>query len=228
MQMNSNNNSTFFRLACRLPPCQLPTIDSRIPVYRVLLGLLLAALVHIAMPVNASYADTRRLNASEYQIKAAYLYNFLLFTSWPIPMDGEETGPGSDTVIIGIVGEDPFGTFFNEVEGRTVKIGAVNKKLIIRRFGPYSDTADLTSCRLLFISASEKFQMNRILAKISRSPVLTVGDIDNFLESGGMVKLVKVKGKIRWEINRRPVALAELRLDSMLLKSAVRVIGNTR
>lgn len=233
VHINSIGNTKFFKLVCRLSPYRFVSTNYRTPkalhqktTFRTLAFLLLTAIVLVTVTVNTSHADTKSPRASEYQIKAAYLYNFLLFTQWPAPITDEKSRPDSDTAIIGIVGEDPFGTFFDEVEGRTIKIGDVKKKLIIKRFGPYSNTIDLTHCRLLFVSASEKSHLNQIIAKVQDAPVLTVGDTERFLESGGMIKLVKVKEKIRWEINRGPIASAELRLDSMLLKSATRVIGN--
>lgn len=231
MLVNRFKNLEFFKLVSQFSPYRSLITDHRLPAprrlpaLRTLAILLLTALVLIAVPSNASHADTKKLTASEYQIKAAYLYNFLLFTRWPAPITDKEPEPDGDTVIIGIVGKDPFGTFFKEVEGRTIKIGDAKKKLIIKRFGPYSNTADLTSCWLLFVSASEKAHLDQIIAKVRGAPVLTVGDTDSFLESGGMIKLVNVRDKIRWEINRGPLASAELRLDAMLLKSAARVIG---
>src|SRR5512138_2469744 len=54
--------------------------------------------------VWAASADTGSA-ASEYQVKATFLYNFTKFTDWPPRAFTSPEAP----IVIGIVGEDPFG-----------------------------------------------------------------------------------------------------------------------
>jgi hypothetical protein len=183
------------------------------------------------------YGATRRRQASEYEIKAVYLYNFLLFVEWPEPKALEEENGGSDkesnssdkesnsedgTIRIGILGRDPFGNAFDKVEGKLVK--SRKKKLVIERFGPYTKKTKLGECQLLFICSSEKAKFDRIIKDIKGKPILTIADSSEFLEAGGMIKMVMVGKKIRWEINETPVAEAHLRLNAQLLRNAVRVV----
>ncbi len=151
--------------------------------------------------------------ASEYDIKAVYLYNFLLFISWP-DTDAQE-------VVIGIVGDDPFGGAFRDVEGKAVK--GSEKRLVIKRFGRYLAQEDLRGCDILFISRSEKKKFGKITAAVKTRPVLTVGDAPAFLDRGGMINFMVINEKVRWELNRQRIEAAGLRLNAQLLQSAVKV-----
>lgn len=155
--------------------------------------------------------------ASEYEIKAVYLYNFLMFVGWP---DGER---GSQkTICIGIVGRDPFGNNFSKVEGKNVK--TKNKKLVIKRLGNYSDGLDVTGCSMLFIAKDEQGNTSRILGLIGNRPILTVSETGGFLEKGGIINLLQIQNHIRWEINHSKAKSAGLHISSQLLRAAIRVI----
>lgn len=175
------------------------------------------------VPAYAGPAKT----AGEWEIKAVYLYNFLLFVNFPEQENTptEQNSNGSEPqpfVTIGIVGPDPFGEVFSNVEGK--KILGTEKRLAVKRFGPYRAGMRLTSCRLLFISASEKKNLNRILTDLRGKPILTVSDTSGFLEAGGMIHLINRGKKVRWSINLTPVEAAGLKLDLQLLRSAIDVI----
>ncbi len=167
--------------------------------------------------------------ATEYQIKAVYLYNFLLFVEWPKSGGDEKKDSGGAgkidgdrPIIIGIVGKDPFGESFREVEGKPVSAG--KRRLEVKRFGRYRRNTDMRGCDLLFVCESEKKYFSEILRPLKRKPVLTVGEWSGFLKAGGMINLVKVKNRIRWEINRTPVKKAQLKISAQLLRNATRVV----
>ncbi len=130
----------------------------------------------------------------------------------------------NNTITIGIVGKDPFGKSFAQKEGKPIK--SMKKKLVIKRFGPYRSRTDFKQCQILFISSSEKNNFKKILSSVKGAPLLTVADADGFLSAGGMIKLILVRDKVRWEINRTPVKTSELQLSSQLLRSAAKVIEN--
>ncbi|MCD6395583.1 MAG: YfiR family protein, partial [Planctomycetes bacterium] len=129
---------------------------------------------------------------------------------------------GHRPIIIGIVGEDPFGESFREVEGKRVK--ASKRRLAVKRFGRYGKNTDLSGCDLLFVCELEKKHLSGILGLLKGKPVLTVGECSGFLEAGGMIDLVRIKNKIRWEINRTPVKKAQLKMSAQLLRNATRVV----
>ncbi|MBN1764552.1 MAG: YfiR family protein [Sedimentisphaerales bacterium] len=187
-------------------------------------------------------ATPEQRQAMEYEIKAVYLYNFLQFAAWPEaekdtgtkPDAAQNPAPDSEkkekdtdalkknTICIGILGQDLFGESFNEVEEKVIP--SLKKKLVIKRFGPYDSKVDITRCHLLFISSSEEKNLKPILAQVKDAPILTVADTAGFIETGGMINLIMKKNKVRWEINLTPVRRAGLRLDSQLIRNAVRVV----
>jgi hypothetical protein len=171
----------------------------------------------------SSYVAASTKKASEYEIKAVYLYNFLLFATWPESDEdgGEDDGEVGD-ICIGIVGKDPFGDGFSEIEGKVIK--SLNKKLVIRRYGTYKKGHGIEGCRLLFVCSSEKGKLIEIVKELKGSRTLTIADVDGFLKYGGMINLVKVKKKIRWEVNRTPLKKANIQLSSQLLRSAVKIV----
>jgi hypothetical protein len=191
-------------------------------LYRRLVNLGVALLIgsvgaiSVCQPSTAAPPSAVEQEVPANKIKAAFLYNFFLFVNWPsLP---------ERAVTIGILGKDPFGKSFLEVENQLVK--GLNKQLSIKRLGPYTPEMDLTQCQILFISSSEKENWEKISLQLAGKPVLTVGDQKGFLEAGGMMNFLLVQNKIRWEINRSPLNQSGLRMDSQLLESAVRILPN--
>jgi hypothetical protein len=146
----------------------------------------------------------------EYQVKAAFLYNFAKFVEWPHGVFGK----ADDPIVIGIIGEDPFGT---DLETTIQDKTAQNRLLYIKR----SSTIDETkSCHILFICESEENRLAAYLKKISKMPILTISDIREFSKQGGMVTLVTEKEKVRFEVNLDAAQEAGLKISSQLLKLA--------
>ena len=149
-------------------------------------------------------------SSSEYEVKAAFLYNFTRFVSWP--SDGEHKS--QEPFVIGIFGRDPFGDLLEGVVGGKTFHG---RKIDVHR---YESSQDLTSCHILFICKSERYQFTQILKKIQGFGVLSVGDADNFTRSGGMIRLFVEENKVRFEINVEAAEQAGLKLSSKLLNLA--------
>jgi hypothetical protein len=146
----------------------------------------------------------------EYDVKAAFLYTFAQFTDWPA-----EAFAGPNTpLIIGIVGEDPFGRILDD----TMKGEAIHgRPTLIRRF---QRGEDFGSCHVLFVGSSERRQLAQILAALKGSSALTISDIDRFAYFGGIVTLSMEGARVRFEINLRAAEQARLKFSSKLLKLA--------
>ncbi len=181
-----------------------------------LVGLSLCGAVVVSLMMGPGVAGD--LEATEYQLKAACLYTFLRFVH---PTSTSES-PTRTTATIGILGTDPFGDHFREVEGRRLDAG--DRTLTVKRLGPYHRGIDLGQCDVLFICASEAERVPAILDDIRRIPVLTVSETSRFLDQGGMINLVIDGSRIRWEVNRGSAHEAGLSFSSQLLRTAVRVI----
>ena len=155
-----------------------------------------------------AYADS--LSQREYQIKAAFLYNFAKFVEWPADRFADE----SSSIIFCVIGKDPFGaTLEDTVSGKTGK----GRHIDISRI---DSVDDLDACHLLFVGLSEPERLRQIVASSHAANVLTVGDIDDFIEFGGIIGLMKRENKIQFEINLISAKQARLKLDLKLLRLA--------
>lgn len=176
-----------------------------------LASILLSAVIalHSGQPLCAAENP-----ALEYQVKAAFLYNFAKFVEWPA-----EKFPAIDSpVIIGVVGADPFGSVVDRtVQGKTIN----GRPLIVQRFGPGED---YRRCHILFIGRSLKDSAATILTEVKSESILTVSEIENFARRGGMIGLVVVDESVKFEVNLPAAERANLKVSSKLLSVARAVI----
>jgi len=148
--------------------------------------------------------------APEYQIKAVFLFNFAQFIDWPARAFPDATTP----LVIGILGEDPFGAYLDETV-RNEKVN--NRPLVIQR---YRRVDEIKICHILFISRSEQNQLEQILAELKGRNTLTVGDYEGFALHGGMIRFITEKNRIRLRINLEAAKAANLTISSKLLRPA--------
>jgi hypothetical protein len=161
---------------------------------------LLALLVSVGM--------NRKVEAqapNEYRVKAAFILNFARFIEWP----GDGYGDGG-TIVVGIVGDDPFGGSLDRLNGTTVN----GHRIVLRRVkaGDY-----LKACQILFVSSSERNRLGKILESVRGGNVLTIGELPQFNQAGGIIKFVIQDDKVRFEINDGAAGQARLRISSKLL-----------
>jgi hypothetical protein len=176
----------------------------------------LAALLTLLLTIHLVAAPQGRAQVAltEYQVKAAYLFNFLKFVEYPSESFADPLAP----IVIGIVGDDPFGSALPQVvTGKTVQ----GRDLVLRS---YRAGEDLRGAHILFISASEKKRLPVILSSLHGSSVLTVSDMEGFLDAGGMVQFLNENGRVRFAINVDATSRARLKLSSKLL-SLAKVVG---
>jgi hypothetical protein len=160
------------------------------------------------MPQRALYAQSSA--TSEYEIKAAFLFNFAKFVDWP--PDAMKNTDGS--FVIGILGRDPFGVALEQTIGdKTIRGAAIQ----IRRF---QNLNDLRFCHILFISESEKNGLPGILDKIGDQSILTVSDMPDFARRGGMIHLYMENNRVRFIIHTQAAENAGLKLSAKLLTLA--------
>src|ERR1700736_411185 len=148
--------------------------------------------------------------APEYQVKAVFLFNLVQFVQWPAQAF---PAPGTH-LVIGVLGEDPFGGYLNEtVRGARVN----NRPLVVQR---YRRVSEIKTCHVLFVSRSGAESLEQVFAALRGRSVLTVGDAEDFIARGGMIRLVTENNKIRIRINLDAVRAAGLTISSKLLRLA--------
>ncbi len=147
---------------------------------------------------------------SEYQVKAAYLFHFLNFVDWPQRAFRDAAAPFE----ICAIGTDPFGSDLdNTVAGKQVR----GRSVRVRRL---AGTPPAKDCHILFIAASERARVSWILDAVAGRPLLTVSELPEFEEQGGMIRFVVEQESVRLRINPKAVQGAGLQASSKLLAIA--------
>lgn len=149
----------------------------------------------------------------EHEVKAAFLYNFGKYVRWP------KSVPERDSAfVIALLGADPFGAVLDEiVRGNRID----NRPVTVKRV---SKLSELDRCEVLFIGASEDAHLESLLVELPKAPILTVGDMPNFVERGGMIGLVVSNRRVQFEVNVEAAERAGLMLGSQLMRLARAVI----
>lgn len=166
--------------------------------------------------LSPSFVFAQQERPGEFQVKAAYLYNFSRFIEWPPLPAADKNTPFA----ICVLGKDPFGP---ALDAALTGEGDGGQSLVARRL---SKPQDALACRILFVGSSEESRLKEILAVLGRSSVLTVSDIPRFSERGGMIEFVLKGDKIRFDVNLSNANGAGLAVSSDLLKVALVVRKN--
>lgn len=149
---------------------------------------------------------------TQYEVEAAYLFNFGKFVAWPASAQ-----PADSPFLICVLGDDPFGPVLDRaIASEALKGRPVQARRIAR-------PQDAVGCSILYISGSESGRLSKILSEIHEAPVLTVSDIPDFVQQGGMIQFVLRDGRVRFEVNLAPTQRNGLAMSSELLKVAVQV-----
>ncbi|MCB0430634.1 MAG: YfiR family protein [Flavobacteriales bacterium] len=148
---------------------------------------------------------------SEYEVKAAFLFNFGKFVDWPEKAFETPESP----IIIAVVGDDPFGEVLdNIVKGRTTN----GRTWQVKRYQQWRDVGE---CHILFVSGSERLRIREILDMVKNKPVLTVGDeIEEFCQLGGIINFSNRQSKYGFQINKVTADQKKIRISSKLLMLA--------
>jgi hypothetical protein len=142
----------------------------------------------------------------EYKIKAAYLYNFTKFITWPERQ--------SETFNLCILGKDPFGSLIESIESREA-LGLPIKLVRMRRYDASK------KCHLLFLGSATRKDTRELIAS---SGILTVSEKQHFAKYGGMIGFVIKEGKVKLQINLAKLKESGLEISAKLLE-IVEIIG---
>jgi hypothetical protein len=152
------------------------------------------------------YAQSKP-NAEEYELKAAFIYNFTKFIEWSPSNNGDEFA-------IGIMGYSPAMKYLQEIAASKSVNG---KKIVIKQF--YSPE-EIKFCHVLFIPKQSTHNLNDILARISKG-TLTISEEDGYASLGTAINFVVVNNRLKFESNIRAIDGAGLKASSELLKLAI-------
>lgn len=144
----------------------------------------------------------------EYRLKAAFVYNFLLYTEWPAA-----TG---NPLNLCIVGTDPFGAEIDGLQGKAVAA----RTIAVHRRGAGES---LKSCQAVFVARSAIDSLPRVLDGLRDQPVLTVADSPGAMRGGVALNMAVAQGRVTFEANLQVARAAGLGLSSKLLRLATEV-----
>ena len=153
----------------------------------------------------------------EYDLKAAFLFNFTKFVEWPADAFDSTTAPFT----IGIVGDDPFGGGLDDI---VASESVHDRKIVVRRF---SSADEIGPCQLLFIGQGETRDLARILSTLGHRSVLTVGETKAFTDRSGIIAFEMSQRRVRLRINPTAAKAARLTISSQLLRQA-EIVGGGR
>lgn len=146
--------------------------------------------------------------AEEYNLKAAFIYNFTKFIDWDSLIPGNE-------FIIGVVDSSPIYEPLTEI----AKTNTVNdRKIIIRQ---YSKLDEISLCHVLFISRNTSLSLDDILAKAAVKGMLTISEKAGYAKQGTAINFIVVNNKLKFEANTKTINSAGLTASSQLLKLAI-------
>ena len=146
---------------------------------------------------------------SENEIKVVFLYNFIKFITWP-------QEPTTSNITICLYGENSFGDAIKKLN--TLK--ARNRPLEVI----YPSRGEDINCSVVFISSSEDTIADELLTEIDSNPVLTISDIDNFTDKGGIIGFIKLGNVVKFDINLKQARSSNIQISSKLLELANHVI----
>ena len=169
---------------------------------------LAAAWCICTIAVDGSVATSQPASA-EYQVKAAFLYNFAKFVVWP-----PQAFPSPDSPFTICLAGDPFeGALDRTVQGELLD----RRPLMVRRIIP---AEDLRRCQMIYLAPNENRRSAEIIDAAANSPILTVGETDSFINEGGIIRFVRSGGRIHFQINPDAAERASLRVSARLLRLA--------
>jgi hypothetical protein len=173
--------------------------------------------IHLVVIIGILVFASVRLFAaesSEYELKAAFIFNFAKFVEWVNRSDIDQI----NSLPLCLLGEDPFGVVIDKLEGKKVYEYAIHIKRI-------ASINDHSGCRILFISQSETDKLPKLFDVLNQKKgILTISDIKGFANGGGVIELVLNENRIRFIVNIAAAKKADLYLSSKILRLA-NVVG---
>jgi len=166
----------------------------------------------LALICWAGVGPVRAQSVSEQTVKAGFIYNFVKFTQWSGAREGDRS-----PLLICTPGSQPLDGQFALLQGRP--IGA--RSIEIRTSVPPSEWR---GCQVLFLAEGDAHRLEPALRGLGTAPVLTLGDVPDFVQAGGMIGLRIEDNRVRFDVNLGAAQRAGLTLNSQMLKLAGQVV----
>lgn len=164
----------------------------------------------IAIIIGGAFSASAADAALEYKVKAGFIYNFIKFVEWPVTA----LSASNSSVVVGVLADDLAASVLQQaLAGKSVNGHALEVRLL-------KETHEAGDCHLVFIGRAQEGRVKDILEQLKAAPVLTVSEIDQFGQRGGMINLVRNDDSFRFEINLKALERAGLKISSRLSSQA--------
>jgi hypothetical protein len=170
-------------------------------------SILILLLGFIAVLPQNGFTQEARTEAEEYNLKAAFVYNFTKYIDW------NSSGEGNEFDIC-VIGYSPIIKALTDIaQTKTVN----GKKIVIKQ---HYKPEDIRFCHILFIPKQSQYPLGEILSRVSRG-TLTISEEEGFAAQGTALNFVVVNNKLKFESNIKAIDEAGLKASSELLKLAI-------
>lgn len=156
------------------------------------------------------FSVTGYTQTTEFELKAVALEKIALFIDWP----GNNTAASTSPFVIAVLDDPEFGDVIRDVY-RNHRI----KERVVKVVN-LSDISQLTECQMLYLPQMKKSILEKILDRVKKLPVLTVGDTDGYASAGCFINFFNLDGKLRFEINQKAMKSTGFNIDYRLLRVA--------
>ena len=184
-------------------PIHLPRL--RAALRRAVALTIVVTVTAVAGWLGDAAAANTAAGQREYLIKAAFVFDMLKATQWPKGRSGR--------VVLCVLGRDPFGAAWRSIDGRP--LGKAKLEVV-----PVQGGSDFAGCDALFVSTSERARWPQIRGTLGARPILTMSEMTGFAQDGGMVALMNVENRLRFDVNLKAVRKAGLSIDTEALEQA--------
>jgi hypothetical protein len=160
--------------------------------------------------ISLSFAQSD--GPTEYQLKAAFVYNFAKFIEWPT----SAFNGGSAPLRFCVLGASLVGPELSQItQGKAISGHPIQVQLNAR---------NLTDCHVLFVSSAHSVPVREIRESLNGAPVLMVGESRDFAANGGTIGFVVEESRVRFEVNLQAAKQMRLNISSKLLSLAKKVL----
>ena len=163
----------------------------------------------LAISLSTNVRPGSAQSATGPELTAAFLVNFVKFTSWP------ESALAADApIVMCVVGRDQVA---DAIEALTTRLTIGGRPVSIRRLRNGSAVGE---CHVLYVTDIDGKHSEHVLRDAASQPILTVSDVKHFAERGGIAGLFVEQGRMRFTVNTDAAERARLRISSKLLSLA--------
>jgi len=177
--------------------------------------LKLLSLLLVMMFSFTTYSSPTTAATRSKKIQAVFVLNFMIYTKWKTDL--------ADGLNLCLIGDVSFSDASDMINGRTVNGRLLNVKKI-KGILKVSLSA-VQDCHAIFIANSyPKQDLDDLLKSLSKKSILTISERKSFIDDGGMINLIVVNKKQKFEINKSSADVAGISFSSKLLQLSHKLI----